>query len=31
MYLRRGFIREAIKNGYDIIPIYHFNLTKILR
>ncbi len=29
--IRRGFIREALKNGLDICPIYHFNHTQTFR
>ena len=26
--IRRGFVREALKNQVDILPIYHFNHTQ---
>lgn len=26
--IRRGFVREALKNDVDIVPIYHFNHTQ---
>merc|ERR1712146_502190 len=27
--MRKGFIREAIRNGYDIVPVYYFGHTNI--
>lgn len=27
--VRRGFIREALKNGMDVVPVYHFNHTQV--
>jgi hypothetical protein len=29
--LRRGFIRQAIKHGYDIVPMFHFGQSRLFR
>ena len=29
--VRKGFIREALRNGMDVVPVYHFNHTRIFR
>ncbi len=29
--LRKGFIREALRNGYDLVPMFHFGNTRIYK
>ncbi len=27
--VRRGFIREALRKGMDVVPVFHFNHTQV--
>ncbi|KAM3571818.1 hypothetical protein VYU27_006156 [Nannochloropsis oceanica] len=29
LQLRKGFIREALRNGYDLVPMFHFGATRM--
>jgi hypothetical protein len=31
LQLRKGFIREALRNGYDLVPMFHFGNTRMYR
>lgn len=28
--IRRGFLREALRNGMDVVPVFHFNHTQVI-
>lgn len=31
LQLRKGFIREALRNGYDLVPMFHFGATRMYK